>query len=130
VGRLHRAVWDRGGNRGPRSVIATIERGLDYRQAVAQTAHRGRPLRSVFVRLSRSPKSNAGEYYVGRIASTLFATKARYLSNSAMLRDLKRDTERCGTLYIQRDSPGAEKESRGRARYMAVPGTTCSLSDR
>ena len=35
----------------------------------------------------------------------------RYLINSPMLPDLKRDADGVITLYLQKDSPGAEKEA-------------------
>lgn len=45
-------------------------------------------------------------------ASLLYANKLnRYLINSPMLPTLKRDADGGITLYIQNDSPGAEKES-------------------
>jgi predicted ATPase len=47
---------------GPRSVIATIKRGLDHRQPLAQRARRGRPLWSVFVQLSDHQSPTPGQY--------------------------------------------------------------------
>jgi hypothetical protein len=45
-------------------------------------------------------------------ASLLYANPLnRYLINSPMLRNLKRDTDRGITLYLQNGSPGADKES-------------------
>ncbi|MDR8402315.1 DUF1254 domain-containing protein [Paraburkholderia sp. USG1] len=54
------------------------------------------------------------------LPSSLLYTNAlnRYLINSPMLPDLKRDSDGGLTLYIQHDSPGAEKQ----ANWLPAPG--------
>jgi hypothetical protein len=52
-------------------------------------------------------------------ASLLYANALnRYLINSPMLPNLKRDADGGLTLYVQHDSPGADKES----NWLPAPG--------
>ena len=50
----------------------------------------------------------------------------RYLINSPMLPDLKRNADGSLTLYIQKDSPGADKES----NWLPAPQGPFSLVER
>jgi hypothetical protein len=54
----------------------------------------------------------------------------RYLINSPMLPDLKKDADGSLTIYMQKDSPGKEKESNWLPRPMARSTSSCDCTGR
>jgi hypothetical protein len=54
----------------------------------------------------------------------------RYLINSPMLPDLKKNADGSLTLYIQHDSPGKDKEANGCPRRKGRSGWRCASTGR